>query len=282
MIKIDTANRKNKDMKRDWNELWNNALQRLPKKNSRSWDNVAPKFKNQRGKNDYPKKLLEKIKLDADDTVLDIGCGSGIITIPLAQKARKVTALDISRKMLQLLEENAVEECLTNINPVNRRLEDVLLNRDIEPHDVVVASRSLNGVYNIKQMLEEINKIAKKYVYITLWGANNIKFGNEISKIIGREFHEHPTYIYAYNILYELGIYANIEILEYDNSSYYSSIDESVESFKWKIGNLNQNEEDILRNYLAEKMVKTDDSKFKFPNNKPDWALIWWKKNNRL
>ena len=281
-MKIDTANRKNKDMKRDWNELWNNALQRLPKKNSRSWDNVAPKFKNQRGKNDYPKKLLEKIKLDADDTVLDIGCGSGIITIPLAQKARKVTALDISRKMLQLLEENAVEECLTNINPVNRRLEDVLLTRDIEPHDVVVASRSLNGVYNIKQMLEEINKIAKKYVYITLWGANNIKFGNEISKIIGREFHEHPTYIYAYNILYELGIYANIEILEYDNSSYYSSIDESVESFKWKIGNLNQNEEDILRNYLAEKMVKTDDSKFKFPNNKPDWALIWWKKNNRL
>ena len=269
-------------MKRDWNELWNNALQKLPKKNSRSWDNVAPKFKNQRGKNDYPKKLLEKIKLDADDTVLDIGCGSGIITIPLAQKARKVTALDISRKMLQLLEENAVEECLTNINPVNRRLEDVLLTRDIEPHDVVVASRSLNGVYNIKQMLEEINKIAKKYVYITLWGANNIKFGNEISKIIGREFHEHPTYIYAYNILYELGIYANIEILEYDNSSYYSSIDESVESFKWKIGNLNQNEEDILRNYLAEKMVKTDDSKFKFPNNKPDWALIWWKKNNRL
>ena len=281
-MKIDTYNRKNKDMKRDWNELWNNALQRLPKKNSRSWDNVAPKFKNQRGKNDYPKKLLEKIKLDADDTVLDIGCGSGIITIPLAQKARKVTALDISRKMLQLLEENAVEECLTNINPVNRRLEDVLLTRDIEPHDVVVASRSLNGVYNIKQMLEEINKIAKKYVYITLWGANNIKFGNEISKIIGREFHEHPTYIYAYNILYELGIYANIEILEYDNSSYYSSIDESVESFKWKIGNLNQNEEDILRNYLAEKMVKTDDSKFKFPNNKPDWALIWWKKNNRL
>ena len=281
-MKIDTANRKNKDMKRDWNELWNNALQRLPKKNSRSWDNVAPKFKNQRGKNDYPKKLLEKIKLDADDTVLDIGCGSGIITIPLAQKAKKVTALDISRKMLQLLEENAAEESLTNINPVNRRLEDVLLNRDIEPHDVVVASRSLNGVYNIKQMLEEINKIAKKYVYITLWGANNIKFGNEISKIIGREFHEHPTYIYAYNILYELGIYANIEILEYDNSGYYSSIDESVESFKWKIGNLNQNEEDILRNYLAEKMVKTDDSKFKFPNNKPDWALIWWKKNNRL
>ena len=277
MIKIDPTNEK--VAKYDWNDLWNDALQKLPKKNSRSWDNVAPKFKKQKGKNDYSKKLLEKIKLDPSDTVLDIGCGSGNITIPLAQKARSVTAIDISRKMLQLLEENAVENGLNNINLLNRRLEDVLLNRDIEAHDVVVASRSLNGVYNIKHVLEELNNIAKKYVYITLWGANNIKFQNEISQIIGREFHEHPTYIYAYNMLYELGIYANVEMLEYNNSSYYSGVDEAVETFRWKMVNLNQHEEDILRKYLAEKMVKIEDSKFKFPNNKPDWALIWWKKD---
>jgi len=278
-MKIDTTNRKNKYINGDWNELWNNALQKLPKKNSRSWDNVASKFKKQKGKNDYPKKLLEKIKLESQDTVLDIGCGSGVITIPIAQKVKNVTALDISRKMIELLEKKAAEEILSNINPVNRRLEDVLLNRDIEHHDVVVASRSLNGVYNIKQILEEINKLAKKYVYITLWGANSIKFQNEISKIIGRDFHQHPTYIYAYNMLYELGIYANVEMLEYDNSSYYSSVDEAIETFRWKIINLNQREEDILRKYLTEKMVKLPDSTFKFPHNKPDWALIWWKKN---
>jgi hypothetical protein len=79
-------------------------------------------------------------------------------------------------------------------------------------------------------------------------------------------------------MLYELGIYANIEILKYDNSSYYSSVDEAIETFRWKMVNLNQTEENILREYLAEKMVKIHDSKFKFPHNKPDWALIWWKK----
>ncbi|WP_424354826.1 class I SAM-dependent methyltransferase [Methanobacterium sp. MBAC-LM] len=276
MIKIDPNNEK--IVKCDWNELWNDALGKLPKKNSRSWDNVAPKFKKNKGKNDYSRRLLEKIKLEPEDTVLDIGCGSGNITIPLAREAKKVTGVDISKKMLHLLEKDAFENGLNNITPLNRRLEDVLLNKDIEPHDVVVASRSLNGVYNIKQILEEINKIAKKYVYITLWGANNVKFQNEISKIIGREFHQHPTYIYAYNMLYELGIYANIEILKYDNSSYYSSVDEAIETFRWKMVNLNQTEENILREYLAEKMVKIHDSKFKFPHNKPDWALIWWKK----
>ena len=276
MIKIDPSNEK--IVKCDWNQLWNDAIEKLPQKNSRSWDNVAPKFKKNKGKNDYSKRLLEKIKLEPGDTVLDIGCGSGNITIPLARKAKNITALDISKKMLYLLEEDALKNGLNNINPLNRRLEDVLLNRDIEPHDVVVASRSLNGVYNIKQVLEEINEIAKKYVYITLWGANNVKFQNEISKSIEREFHQHPTYIYAYNMLYELGIYANIEMLEYDNSSYYSSVDDAIETFRWKMVNLNQREEDILREYLTEKMVKVHDSRFKFPHNKPDWALIWWKK----
>ncbi len=110
-----------------------------------------------------------------------------------------------------------------------------------------------------------------------MWGVNSVKFQNKISKIIGREFHQPPTYIYAYNMLYELGIYANVEMLEYNNSSCYSSIDEAIETFRCKIVNLNQREEDVLRDYLTEKMVKTDDSKFKFPNNEPDWALIWWK-----
>ena len=31
-MKIDTTNRKNKGMKGDWNELWNNALQNCLKK----------------------------------------------------------------------------------------------------------------------------------------------------------------------------------------------------------------------------------------------------------
>ena len=88
MIKIDPNNEK--IVKYDWNQLWNEALEKLPKKNSRSWDNVAPKFKKTKGKNDYSKKLLEKIKLEPEDTVLDIGCGSGNITIPLAQKASQL------------------------------------------------------------------------------------------------------------------------------------------------------------------------------------------------
>lgn len=263
----------------DWNELWNDALKKLPdKKDADSWDKVAPKFSQWTQKDDYPQKLLNRIKVGKNDTVLDIGCGNGAITIPIARIAKKVSAMDISPKMLDLLMDGAKKECLDNIDFINKRIEDLGAEKDIRSHDVVIASRSLNGVYNIKKELAKINNIANKYVYITLWGINSREFENKASNIIKREFHQHPDYIYVYNILHELGIYANIEMLECSSRSYYSSIDEAMDRLRWRIGGLNKGEDAVLKEYLAEKLIKTDNSMFKFPYDKPDWVLIWWKK----
>jgi SAM-dependent methyltransferase len=51
----------------------------------------------------------------AGTKILEIGCGSGLITIPLAREALQVTALDLSREMLDLLAEEMVKAETTNI-----------------------------------------------------------------------------------------------------------------------------------------------------------------------
>ena len=51
-------------------------------------------------KDDYPDKLLNKIKTSPHYFVLDIGCGEGVITVPLAKKVSKVIGVDLSSKML--------------------------------------------------------------------------------------------------------------------------------------------------------------------------------------
>lgn len=43
--------------------------------------------------------LLDR-RIERDDVVLDIGCGVGRLTQPIAARARQVTALDVSREML--------------------------------------------------------------------------------------------------------------------------------------------------------------------------------------
>ncbi len=276
------ANKVEINYKVDWNGLWNKSLQNLPKKNNpESWDNIASKFNEWMEKDDYPEKLLNRIELDSNDSVLDIGCGNGVITIPLAQKATKVTAMDISSKMLEILMKNAKDSDLNNINTFNRRIEDVT-EEDVGKHDVVVASRSLNGVSDIGNELEKINNVAQKSVYLTLWGADNRRFEREMAQLLGRESHRHPDYIYVYNILHDLGIYANVEMLESNTRNYYSNVEEALDRLRWRIGDLNKEEESILREYLEENMIKTPDGTITYSNGKADWVLIWWKKVNEL
>nr|WP_319373478.1 class I SAM-dependent methyltransferase [uncultured Methanobacterium sp.] len=264
----------------DWNDLWNQSLKNLPKKNNpESWDNIAPKFSQWMEKDDYPKKILSRIIIHPNDSVLDIGCGSGAITIPLAQNAKTVIAMDISGKMLEILTEQAEKSGLENINTLNKRIEDVT-SEEVGEHDVIVASRSLNGVANIQEELEKINKIAQKYVFITLWGVDNRKFEREMAELLGRESHSHPDYIYVYNILHQMGIYANVEMLECNTRNYYSTLEEALDRLRWRIGDLNEDEESILREYLEKAMIKNPDGTIAFANGKADWVLIWWKKDN--
>ena len=51
--------------------------------------------------------MFAKLILDEKDTVLDLGCGEGSITLPLAEKVKSVTGVDSSPKMLELLNQRA-------------------------------------------------------------------------------------------------------------------------------------------------------------------------------
>ena len=52
---------------------------------------------------------------DPSDTVLDVGCGPGRIAVPMARRAKSVTAMDSSSKMLGYCLKNAEEAGLTNV-----------------------------------------------------------------------------------------------------------------------------------------------------------------------
>ena len=106
----------------DWNQLWKEQVEKLPKKKD-LWNSIAPQFNEWMDKDDYPAEFISKIKIEPNDTVLDVGCGNGAITIPLAQKARSVTALDSSTRMLEFLGKKAGHP--SNIQMINKGLEEV-------------------------------------------------------------------------------------------------------------------------------------------------------------
>lgn len=260
----------------DWNQLWKEQVEKLPKKKD-LWNSIAPQFNEWMDKDDYPAEFISKIKIEPNDTVLDVGCGNGAITIPLAQKARSVTALDSSTRMLEFLGKKAGHP--SNIQMINKGLEEVDA-QEIGYHDVVVASRSLNGIADIQAQLEKLDSIARKYVYITLWGVDNRKFENEMAELLGRESHQNPEYILVYNILYEMGIQANVEFLKSNTRNHYSNMDEALDRIKWRIGDLDEGEKSIIKKHLERVLTRNSDGSLTYTRTNSKWVLIWWEKSH--
>ena len=79
------------------------------------------------------------MRLSKNDSVLDLGCGEGSVTIPIAKKVTKVTAIDSSEKMLELLKEKCEKEEIANVDIIQGKLEEVKV-KDIGNYDVVLFS----------------------------------------------------------------------------------------------------------------------------------------------
>ena len=260
-----------------WDEFWADKLKQKEDR-GKDWDKAAAGFQKRAKKDDYHELLFSKLIIDENDSVLDLGCGEGSITLPLARKVKKVTGVDSSTKMLELLNERAIKNNIDNVKTILKPLEDITYD-EVGSHDVVLASRSLNGIIPIKDTLESINKIANKYVFITLFGPENWKIEGEFNEYIGRENKHFPGHNYLFNILFNMGIYANVERLDIKAYREYNSIEEAMDNGKFRLDLLDDDEKDKLREYLEKILTKDSESgKLYNKKDKADWILIWWKK----
>ena len=130
----------------DWNRIWLEGRKKRSwqaKKNT-IWDKRADSFAQRNMKSVYVDRFIEFVKPNRDMSVLDFGSGPGTLSIPLAKRVKKVTAVDFSQKMIARLQEEANRENLHNIEAIQGAWEDDWKQLGIQPHDVVIASRSLS------------------------------------------------------------------------------------------------------------------------------------------
>ena len=53
-----------------------------------------------------------------DDHVVDLGAGTGLLTLALAPRVQELTAVDISERMLERLDDKAAADGVTNVEPL--------------------------------------------------------------------------------------------------------------------------------------------------------------------
>lgn len=262
-----------KDLK--WEEFW---AEKLKNKKDKDWDKAAEGFFRRTKKDDYNSALFNALILDLGDSVLDVGCGEGSITIPLSKKVKKVIALDSSVKMLEYLEKRANGQNITNIESILKPIEEIKYD-EIGDVDVVVCSRSLNGIVPIQEVLYELDKIANKYVFITVFGPENKKIEKDFDRELGIKTEDFPDYNYFFNILFNMGIYPNVMRFDLDNYREYDNIEDAMDNGKFRLDLYGDDEKEKLKAYLERILIKNPKTgKLYNVKDKADWVMFWWKK----
>ena len=248
------------------------------------WDKRAEEFnRSTKERSERTDRQVASLRLDPDYTVLDVGAGTGRLSVPIAKIVKQVTAVDQSGGMLSYLEENMAEEGLSNYKAIQKRWEDVELGVDIEPHDMVIASNSL-GMFDLQEALAKMDAAAKKRVYLFI-SAGRRFFDDQEEEFWERVYDRPPRrhggfrsdYMLLYNILHDMGIYANVEIKDSEHVQHYGSLDEAVEQWKAR-REIPEENEPLLREYLSKNLERENGDGLTF-RRRTKSAMIWWPKS---
>ena len=128
----------------DWNAEWMQLQKaRRHRDSSVYWNERAKTFTSKDYPNPYVNSFLERAGVAPEESVFDMGCGTGALALPLGEAGHAVTAADFSEGMLSILRGELEARGIKSVHCEQMSWEDDWEEHGIAPksHDVCTASR---------------------------------------------------------------------------------------------------------------------------------------------
>ena len=97
-------------------------------------------------------------QIDVNDNVLECACGTGMFSLPIARRCKRLTATDFADKMLR----QARKKCKDLPNVLFELADITSLNYDDESFDKVVAANVIHLLDNPAAAMSELMRVCKK------------------------------------------------------------------------------------------------------------------------
>jgi len=245
------------------------------------WDKSSDMYNRMAGmEKTYTLNQINAFDTSPEDTVLDIGCGPGRISVPMAMRAKSVTALDSSEKMLSCCRQNALEAGLSNLKPLLLDWETAEPDKNLEKHDIVIASRS-PGMTDILKL----SSFARKYAVVIAW-ANAPNIPTVIGDLFkgveegGRKMpplgiDRNVGYNVTWNIIYDAGYNPNVRIVTDGFTRDFTNREQAYTEL-WKLRETAGNIPEVFRNNADSWLTNNSDGSVTFRRETRSFVM-WWK-----
>jgi len=212
-------------------------------------------------------------QLDVNATLLDIGAGTGAWAALLASRARRVTAVEPSSAMIEVMREKLAAEGRTNVEIVQGAWPDVL----VEPHDFSLCSHAMYGYPDLPAFIRRMVASTRCTCFLVLRAPGVDCVLAEAARHIWGQPHDSPNFTIAYNVLLQMGIYPNV-LMEntglWDSRS-SESLEEALSAVKRRFGLDGMTEHDDFLVDLLRRRLTYQDGQYVWPREVRS-ALVYW------
>lgn len=131
-------------------------------KSKKFWDSASKNYDKTEERFEYihqKSRANTKRHLESSNIVLDYGCGTGTTACEIANDVKKIYAIDISSKMIEISKGKAVEKNIENVTFVEGDIFDENLKKG--SFDRVLAFNMLHTIPNPETAVQRINELLK-------------------------------------------------------------------------------------------------------------------------
>lgn len=226
-------------------------------------------------RSDFPQRVIEALEpvLAGCRSVLDVGAGVGALTIPLARRVERVTALEPSGPMREALRGNLAAGGHTNVACIAGGWGEA----QVPPHDLVLVANVAPIFEKLDQFIAEAAPLASRAIALMQNvgpGTEKFYLGELYPLLLGRPYPARRDYLATVTLLHARGIFANVRILEYDFDQPFASVQEAMAFWIARLGLAEPAAIARLERFLAARL-RPDGHGVLAPMRRRS-AVLWW------
>ena len=217
----------------DWNAEWMQLQKaRRHRDSAVYWDERAKTFTSKDYPNPYVNSFLERAGVAPEESVFDMGCGTGALALPLGEAGHAVMAADFSEGMLSILRGELEARGIKSVHCEQMSWEDDWEEHGIAPksHDVCTASRSI-AVDDMRAALLKLTMVARRRVCITLPTGASPRTDDHVIEALGLASRVGRDHLYAVNILSSMGFEPELTYIKSSRHDTFEAFDDALRKY---------------------------------------------------